>query len=122
MKIETIENEIYRNFNKVTPTGINSLTRSRNLCSFLRSLIREGISKTKENNSKSKFYSYMKDLKKCGVTEEFINEEYEKYQFKNRNNKKEYTFIEIKFGQQVPDDFIEPKSQFTIEDLLKKDN
>jgi hypothetical protein len=39
-KIEIIEEEIYRKFNKITPTGMLSKTRSRNLCSFLGSVIR----------------------------------------------------------------------------------
>ncbi|AZN69117.1 hypothetical protein DX910_13610 [Acinetobacter haemolyticus] len=112
--------KIYEVFNKTTPSGMLSVTKSRNLRIFLLFAVNEGLENIKDRYSERKFKSNLKDLLKCGIDKEFIEEEYQKHKFKNK--KKNYEFIEIKFdfNNQVPKDYVEPKSKFTLEELLEK--
>jgi len=110
--------EIYKVFDKVTPTGRLSKVKSNHIRAFLCVAVCIGLEKIKDENPKV-FNRYIKDLEKCGITEEFIREEFEKQQFKNRNKKVE--FVELKFSNETPADYIYPKSTFSM-DNLKNDS
>ncbi|OEY93808.1 hypothetical protein BJD20_20020 [Acinetobacter proteolyticus] len=116
--MEIAYKKIYEVFNKVTPTGMLSVTKSRNLITFLILATSDGLENIKKQYSDRKFKSNMNDLLKCDITEEFIEEEYQKNRFKRK--KQTYEFIEIKFdlNDQVPEGYVEPKSKFNIEKLL----
>lgn len=119
-KLEKAYDKIYEVFNKTTPSGMLSVTKSRNLRTFLLFAVTEGLENIKDRYSERTFRNNLKDLLKCGINEEFIKEEYQKNRFKRK--KQNYEFIEIRFDleNQVPEDYVEPKSQFNLEELLSK--
>lgn len=114
-----IEEQIGKVFNKITPTGRLSKVKTRNLSGFVCVLIVAGIEKEKKYLDKKTFNKYMKELEKCGITEEFINEEHEKELFKRKNQKVEYVELVFDLNNQVPQGYEAPKSQYNIKDLLK---
>lgn len=104
-------------FDTVTKTGRKSQIRSRHLIQFLTMGIQSGISALKKMYPAQSYKSYMTDLKKCGITEELINEEYEKKQFKKKNQRVE--FVELVFTNQVPEDYKQPKSKYSLKDIME---
>ncbi|MFW2015485.1 phage/plasmid replication protein, II/X family [Acinetobacter bereziniae] len=107
---------IHEMFDKTTPTGRLSQVRSNHLISFVCWAVSFGLDGIKTHGSERTFKRYMNDLKKCSITEEFIWEEYEKEKFRRKNNKVE--FVELKFDNQLPDWYEEPKSKYSMEDLI----
>ncbi|WP_445346518.1 hypothetical protein [Acinetobacter bohemicus] len=117
-KLDEAYEKIHREFDKITPTGRLSKVKSYNIGSFLCVAVHNGLESVKGND----YSKYMKYLKKCGITEDFIIDENEKMKFKKK--KVEFEFIElvIDFNNQVPEGYKEPKSKFRLEEIIKKDN
>lgn len=104
-------------FDTVTKTGRKSQIRSRHLIQFLTVGIQSGIGVLKKMYPPQSYKSYMTDLGRCGITEDLINEEYEKKQFKKKNQKVE--FVELVFTNQVPEDYKQPKSKYSLKDIME---
>lgn len=105
---------IYNRFNKITPTGRLSKVKSNHLIAFMCHAVYCGLEKSKDD------YNYKKqinDLLECGVTEEFMIEEYEKNRFREKNKK--YEFIELRFDNQIPEWYEAPQSKFNNDDSIK---
>lgn len=114
-----IEEQIGKVFNKTTPTGRLSKVKTRNLSGFVCVLLVCGIKKGKESLDEKLFKKYMKELEKCGITEEFIIEEHQKELFKRKNQKVEYVELIFDLNNQVPQGYEAPGSKYKIEELLK---
>ncbi|MFW2003574.1 phage/plasmid replication protein, II/X family, partial [Acinetobacter ursingii] len=69
----------------------------------------------KQQISKAQFCKRIADLQACGFSKVFL----QNLKSESKNNVVPFIkFLEIKFDQQVPEDFIEPKSSFN-ERLLR---
>ncbi|ESK56311.1 phage/plasmid replication domain-containing protein [Acinetobacter tjernbergiae] len=120
MKILDIEEQIGKVFNKITPTGRLSKVKTRNLTGFVCALVVSGIEKEKKYLDEKTFKKYMKELEKCGITEEYLREEHEKEKFKRKDQKVEYVELIFDLNNQVPDGYEPPKSQYNIEEMIGK--
>ncbi|AVF44253.1 phage/plasmid replication domain-containing protein [Acinetobacter nosocomialis] len=120
MDILEIEEKIGKVFNKTTPTGRLSKVKTRNLTSFLCVLVMIGIEKIKKDHDEKTFKKYMEELKRCGITEEYIRKEHQKERFKRKNQKVEYVELIFDLNNQVPAGYEPPKSQYNIEEMIGK--
>lgn len=119
-RLEQAYEQIHQKFDKITPTGRLSKVKSRNLISYVNFSITFGLEEIKKHGSEKTFKKYMQDLKKCGITKEFILEEFEKNKFKKNTKKIEFIEMKLDFNNQLPSDFIEPKSKYSLEEILGK--
>ncbi|CAI3138913.1 hypothetical protein MWMV18_MWMV18_03598 [Acinetobacter calcoaceticus] len=120
MDILEAEEKIGKVFNKITPSGRISKVKTRNLTGFLCVLVMIGIEKIKKDHDEKTFKRYMKELKRCGITEKYIREEHEKERFKRKDHKVEYVELVFDLNNQVPEGYEPPKSQYNIEEMIGK--
>lgn len=102
-------------FKKITKGGHVTDLQIQNLYQFYKRLETEGHDLVKQQMSKTRFCDRMSDLQACGFSKVFL----QNLKSEAKNNVVPFIkFLEIKFDQQVPEDFIEPKSSFN-ERLLR---
>lgn len=94
----------------VTKNGNVSYTKANNAYQFYIRLKNDGFEKTKQNSSKSTFHLNVKTLIDCGIS---------KAQLQNLHvdDNKVIPFvrlIQIDFGNQLPDDYVEPISKYQL--------
>lgn len=109
---------------KITPTGRLSTARSDSICGFLVCAISDGLEEEKEYVGERSYKRYINDLKKCGITEKFINKEYEREKairkFQEEHPEIIHALLNIDFNNQVPEGYEPPKSQYNIEEMIGK--
>lgn len=101
-------------FKKVTKGGHVTELQIENLFRFYKDLERDGYDYIKGSKSKSYFCQRISDLLACGFSKVFLQN------LKPDSNTNVIPFIkylEIKFDQQVPSNFIEPVSTFNQREL-----
>lgn len=114
--------EISKIFDKVTPSGRVSKVRSRNIYFFLLRTIGDGIEKSKKLERINHFKNYMKDLEKCGITEKFIRKEHKKQPIRIKNPQVTYVELVFDINNQLPEGYEQPKSKYSIKDVLSEQN
>lgn len=105
---------VFNRFKKVTVAGSVSDTEVNNLYQFYKRLENEGFEIVKSQLSKAQFSKRVASLIECGFSRIFL----QNLHVKSKNNVIPFIkLLEIKFDQQVPDNFIEPVSTFNQRDL-----
>ncbi|ENZ9380204.1 hypothetical protein [Acinetobacter baumannii] len=109
---------------KITPTGRLSTARSDAICGFLICAISDGLEEEKKYVGERSYKRYINDLKKCGITEKFINKEHEREKairkFQEEYPEIIHALLNIDFKNQVPEGYEPPKSQYNIEEIIDK--
>lgn len=101
-------------FKKVSKGGHVTELQMENLFRFYKDLEREGYDYIKASKSKSYFCQRISDLLSCGFSKVFL----QNLKSESKNNVVPFIkYLEIKFDQQVPDNFIEPVSTFNQREL-----
>ncbi|TCB79070.1 hypothetical protein [Acinetobacter sp. ANC 4173] len=114
--------EISKVFDKITPSGKVSKVRSRNIYFFLLRTIGDGIEKSKKLERINNFKKYIRDLEKCGITEEFIKEEHKKQPPRIENTQVTYVELVFDLNDQVPEGYEPPKSKYNMKEILGNAN
>ena len=104
-------NFVFREFKKVVKAGSASATKARNLHTFYKELRDYGFETVRGNYSKAQFSKRIVSLKECG----FSTAQLQNLHSQTSNNIIPFIkYVEINFDQQVPENFIEPKSSFNL--------
>ncbi|MFU8928265.1 hypothetical protein [Acinetobacter puyangensis] len=124
-ELRRLEKKIEKVHNKITPTGRLSKVRSNHLAEFIVSAIYGGLEEHKEAMGERTYKKYINDLKKCGITEKFINKEYEREksmrEFERNHPELIQILLNMDLTQQVPEGYEPPKSQYSMKDILGKE-
>lgn len=119
-----LKKKIEKVHNKITPTGRLSTARSSAICGFLICAISDGLEEEKEYVGERSYKRYINDLKKCGITEKFIEKEYKREkairEFEEKYPDIINALLNIDFSNQVPEGYEPPKSQYNIEEMIGK--
>lgn len=97
-------------YETVTKSGRRSITKARNLFNFYCALETHGVNGMKSKFGQRQFYQNMADLVNAGYSKAFL----QNLHIESKNNVVPFLkFVEIKFDEQLPPDFVEPVSQFS---------
>ncbi|MDV7606495.1 phage/plasmid replication protein, II/X family [Acinetobacter baumannii] len=101
-------------FKKVSKGTKVSELQIKNLFDFYKKLEAEGYEAVKKETSNTRFCDRISDLIACGFSKIFL----QNLKAEAKNNVIPFIkYLEIKFDQQVPDNFIEPVSTFNQREL-----
>ena len=106
---DEILNKISIVHDKITPTGKLSKTKSMNLFNFYISIRTLGYEKVKEITSSSRFFANVREILDCNFCSKFELQNLKSIE--ERNVIPFLKLIEIDFSNQLPADFVEPKSK-----------
>lgn len=101
-------------FKKVTQGVEVSELQIKNLFEFYKDLERDGYDYVKSQKGKSQFADRIADLRACGFSAVYL----QNLKAESKNNVIPFIkYLEIKFDQQVPSNFVEPISTFNQREL-----
>ena len=114
---DVIYDALVKVFGKVTPTGRVSVTKARNLFNFYVNLENLGCESLKKRFCERQYYQHFGDLVKSGLFSKAYLQNLEKNKNNDNNVIPFLKLIEVNFDEQLPPDFVEPKSQFHTQKL-----
>ena len=101
-------------FKKVTQGTQVTELQIKNLFEFYKDLERDGYDYVKSHKGKSQFADRIADLRACGFSAVYL----QNLKADSKNNVIPFIkYLEIKFDQQVPSNFVEPISTFNQREL-----
>ena len=111
---DSIYENLCNTYLTITPSGRESLTKARNLFNFYCALETHGCDVMKKQYGKTQYHTKMADLISAGYSKAYL----QNLHTDSKNNVIPFLkLVEINFNEQLPPDFVEPKSTFHTKHL-----